>query len=403
MTEGPFPFSVSGSSCFFRRKKTGKSANYYYLCKIISVEAMKINYNRVIPEALTFDDVLLVPAHSDVLPREVDVTARFTRDITLRVPVVSSAMDTVTESAMAIEMARSGGIGVIHKNMTADQQSEEVRKVKAQSLLVAAAVGVNATTMDRIAMLIAAGADAIVIDTAHGHSEGVLRVIRKACESFPDIQIVAGNVATAEGAKALADAGVSAVKVGIGPGSICTTRIIAGIGMPQLTAVMLAAEGLEGTGVPIIADGGIRYSGDITKALAAGADTIMAGSLFAGTDETPGETVIVDGRRFKTYRGMGSLDAMEQGSKDRYFQDKETDARKLVPEGIVSTVPCKGPVADVIYQLVGGLRAGMGYCGARNIAALRDAQFVRITAAGMLEGHPHDVKISKDAPNYTKR
>ncbi len=403
MTEGPFPFSVSGASCFFRRKKTGKSANYYYLCKIISVEAMKINYNRVIPEALTFDDVLLVPAHSDVLPREVDVTARFTRDITLRVPVVSSAMDTVTESAMAIEMARSGGIGVIHKNMSADQQSEEVRKVKAQSLLVAAAVGVNATTMDRIAMLIAAGADAIVIDTAHGHSEGVLRVIRKACESFPDIQIVAGNVATAEGAKALADAGVSAVKVGIGPGSICTTRIIAGIGMPQLTAVMLAAEGLEGTGVPIIADGGIRYSGDITKALAAGADTIMAGSLFAGTDETPGETVIVDGRRFKTYRGMGSLDAMEQGSKDRYFQDKETDARKLVPEGIVSTVPCKGPVADVIYQLVGGLRAGMGYCGARNIAALRDAQFVRITAAGMLEGHPHDVKISKDAPNYTKR
>ena len=403
MTEGPFPFSVSGAIWFFKRKKTEKSANYYYLCKIISVEAMKINYNRVIPEALTFDDVLLVPAHSDVLPREVDVTARFTRDITLRVPVVSSAMDTVTESAMAIEMARSGGIGVIHKNMSADQQSEEVRKVKAENLLVAAAVGVNATTMDRIAMLIAAGADAIVIDTAHGHSEGVLRVIRKACESFPDIQIVAGNVATAEGAKALADAGVSAVKVGIGPGSICTTRIIAGIGMPQLTAVMLAAEGLEGTGVPIIADGGIRYSGDITKALAAGADTIMAGSLFAGTDETPGETVIVDGRRFKTYRGMGSLDAMEQGSKDRYFQDKETDARKLVPEGIVSTVPCKGPVADVIYQLVGGLRAGMGYCGARNIAALRDAQFVRITAAGMLEGHPHDVKISKDAPNYTKR
>ena len=364
---------------------------------------MKINYNRVIPEALTFDDVLLVPAHSDVLPREVDVTARFTRDITLRIPMVSSAMDTVTESAMAIEMARAGGIGVIHKNMPAEDQGEEVRKVKAENLLVAAAVGVNATTLDRIAVLVDAGADAIVIDTAHGHSEGVLKVIRKACEAFSDIQIVAGNVATAEGAKALADAGVSAVKVGIGPGSICTTRIIAGIGMPQLTAVMLAAEGLEGTGIPIIADGGIRYSGDITKALAAGADTIMAGSLFAGTDETPGETVIVDGRRFKTYRGMGSLDAMEQGSKDRYFQDKETETRKLVPEGIVSTVPCKGPVGDVIYQLVGGLRAGMGYCGARDIAALREAQFVRITAAGMLEGHPHDVKISKDAPNYTKR
>ena len=355
--------------------------------------------SRILPEGLTFDDVLLVPAHSDVLPREVDTSARFTREITLRIPILSSAMDTVTEAPMAKALARAGGIGVIHKNMTLDRQCGEVGSVKAEDLLVAAAVGVKDDTLERIEALVAAGADAVVIDTAHGHSEGVLKVVRKACAAFPDLQIVAGNVATAEGAKALADAGVSAVKVGIGPGSICTTRIVAGVGVPQLTAVMMAAEALEGTGVPVIADGGIRYSGDIVKALAAGADTIMAGSLLSGTDETPGAPVEVDGRLYKEYRGMGSLEAMAAGSKDRYFQEN-CDNKKLVPEGIVSRVPCKGPVGDVIYQLIGGLRSGMGYCGARNLDGLKNARFIRITASGMRESHPHDVQISKEAPNY---
>ena len=460
-----------------------------------------------IPEGLTFDDVLLVPAHSEVLPRDVDVTTHFTRDITIHTPIISAAMDTVTEAELAIAMARAGGIGVIHKNMTIEAQCEQVRRVKraengmiydpvtiapeatvgdalammskhhiggipvvdAQGyligivtnrdlrfhvdnrrpisevmtsrnlitarkgislaeatdilmrskveklpvvdennrlvglitykdlmkikdnpiaskdsrgrLLVAAAVGVKSDTIQRIEMLQAAGADAVVIDTAHGHSAGVLDVIAKACKAFgkKDIQIVAGNVATAEGAKALADAGVDAVKVGIGPGSICTTRIIAGVGMPQLTAVMMAAEALKGSGV-----------------------TIMAGSLFAGTEESPGETIILSGRKFKSYRGMGSLEAMENGSKDRYFQDMESDIKKLVPEGIVSQVPYKGSVAEVVYQLVGGLRAGMGYCGAKDIEALRKAQFVRITHAGFVESHPHDVTITKEAPNYSR-
>ena len=486
--------------------------------------------NSEIPEGLTFDDVLLVPARSEVLPREVNVSTKFTRDITLHTPIVSSAMDTVTEADLAIAMARAGGIGVIHKNMSIEAQCEQVRRVKRAEngmiydpvtispsanvgealaimanhhiggipvvdgsnyligivtnrdlrfqddkkrpisevmtsenlitarkgisledatrilrstkveklpvvddegrivglitykdlmkikdnpiaskdskgrLLVAAAVGVKADTLDRIEMLVSAGADAVVIDTAHGHSVGVLNVISKACEAFRGryIQIVAGNVATGEGAKALADAGVSAVKVGIGPGSICTTRIIAGVGMPQLSAVMLASKALEGTGVPVIADGGIRYSGDITKALAAGASSIMAGSLFAGTEESPGETIILNGRKFKSYRGMGSLEAMEHGSKDRYFQDMEEDIKKLVPEGIVAQVPYKGTVAEVVYQLVGGLRAGMGYCGARDIEALRSAQFVRITNAGYLESHPHDVTITKESPNYSR-
>jgi len=483
-----------------------------------------------IPEGLTFDDVLLVPAHSDVIPRDVDVSTVFTREISLKTPIISAAMDTVTEADLAIAMARGGGIGVIHKNMSIEQQCAQVRRVKRAEngmiydpvtigkdstvgdalalmakhhiggipvvddsmhligivtnrdlrfqvdkkipitevmtsknlitakkgtslseatgilmrskveklpvvdesgrlvglitykdlmkikdnpiaskdskgrLLVAAAVGVKADTMDRIEMLSAAGADAVVIDTAHGHSEGVLNVIRKTCEAFKnrDIQIVAGNVATAEGAKALADAGVDAVKVGIGPGSICTTRIIAGVGMPQLTAVMMAAHALQGSGVPVIADGGIRYSGDIAKALAAGASSIMAGSLFAGTEESPGETIILNGRKFKAYRGMGSLEAMEHGSKDRYFQDMEEDVKKLVPEGIVAQVPYKGTVAEVIYQLVGGLRAGMGYVGARNLEMLRQAKFVRITNAGFLESHPHDVTITKEAPNYSR-
>ena len=484
--------------------------------------------NREIPEGLTFDDVLLVPAHSDVIPRDVDVSTVFSADIKLHTPIISAAMDTVTEADMAIAMARSGGIGVIHKNMPIEQQCDQVRRVKRAEngmiydpvtispdatvgdalammkkhhvggipvvdsagyligivtnrdlrfqeqmkrpvsevmtkdnlvtapkgitlseattiirnskveklpvvdaegklaglitykdlmkikdnpiaskdskgrLLVAAAAGIKSDTVDRIAMLIEAGADAVVLDTAHGHSEGVLKTIKKASEAFPDFQIVAGNVATAEGTKALADAGVKAVKVGIGPGSICTTRIIAGIGVPQLTAVMAAADALKGTGIPVIADGGIRYSGDIVKALAAGASTIMAGSLLAGTEESPGETIIMNGRRFKSYRGMGSLEAMEHGSKDRYFQDMEEDIKKLVPEGIVAQVPYKGTVSEVVYQMVGGLRAGMGYCGAHNIEELRHAQFVRITNAGFLESHPHDVTITKEAPNYSR-
>ena len=484
--------------------------------------------NREIPEGLTFDDVLLVPAHSDVIPRDVDVSTVFSADIKLHTPIISAAMDTVTEADMAIAMARSGGIGVIHKNMPIEQQCDQVRRVKRAEngmiydpvtispdatvgdalammkkhhvggipvvdsagyligivtnrdlrfqeqmkrpvsevmtkdnlvtapkgitlseattiirnskveklpvvdaegklaglitykdlmkikdnpiaskdskgrLLVAAAAGIKSDTVDRIAMLIEAGADAVVLDTAHGHSEGVLKTIKKASEAFPDFQIVAGNVATAEGAKALADAGVKAVKVGIGPGSICTTRIIAGIGVPQLTAVMAAADALKGTGIPVIADGGIRYSGDIVKALAAGASTIMAGSLLAGTEESPGETIIMNGRRFKSYRGMGSLEAMEHGSKDRYFQDMEEDIKKLVPEGIVAQVPYKGTVSEVVYQMVGGLRAGMGYCGAHNIEELRHAQFVRITNAGFLESHPHDVTITKEAPNSSR-
>ena len=489
---------------------------------------MQTFVNSPIAEGLTFDDVLLIPARSEVLPRSVDVSTKFTREITLKTPIVSAAMDTVTEAELAIAMARAGGIGVIHKNMTIEEQMKQVRRVKraengmiydpvtirpeatvgdalgmmsqhhiggipvvdannfligivtnrdlrfldnlklpvsqvmtsenivtAQKgislasateilrqhkfeklpvvdadgklvglitykdlmkikdnpiaskdskgrLLVAAAVGVKSDTIERIDMLKSAGADAIVVDTAHGHSVGVLEVIKAACQAHPDIQIVAGNVATGEGAKALADAGVSAVKVGIGPGSICTTRVIAGVGMPQLSAVMMASEALKGTGVPVIADGGIRYSGDIVKALAAGASTIMAGSLFAGVEESPGETIILNGRKFKSYRGMGSLEAMQHGSKDRYFQDMEEDIKKLVPEGIVAQVPYKGTLSEVVYQLVGGLRAGMGYVGAANIEALRDAKFVRITNAGYIEGHPHDVTITRESPNYSR-
>ena len=489
---------------------------------------MQTLVNSQIPEGLTFDDVLLIPARSEVLPRSVDVSTRFTREISLKTPIVSAAMDTVTEAELAIAMARSGGIGVIHKNMSIEEQINQVRRVKRAEngmiydpvtilptatvgdalgmmalhhiggipvvdnngfligiitnrdlrfqddmnlpvakvmtsenlitapkgislseatgiirnnkveklpvvdkdgklaglitykdlmkikdnpiaskdakgrLLVAAAVGVKADTVERIAMLSDAGADAVVIDTAHGHSVGVLEVIKKACDAFPGLQIVAGNVATGEGAKALADAGVSAVKVGIGPGSICTTRVIAGVGMPQLSAVMMASEALKGTGVPVIADGGIRYSGDVVKALAAGASTIMAGSLFAGVEESPGETIILNGRKFKSYRGMGSLEAMQQGSKDRYFQDMEEDIKKLVPEGIVAQVPYKGTLSEVVYQLVGGLRAGMGYVGAKDIESLRSAKFVRITHAGYVEGHPHDVTITRESPNYTR-
>lgn len=483
--------------------------------------------DKIVMDGLTFDDVLLIPAHSSVLPREVNISSKFTRDITLQVPIVSAAMDTVTDANLAIAIAQEGGIGVIHKNMPLELQAEHVRKVKraengmiydpvtidsgalvsdalkimAQNhiggipvvdsrrkligivtnrdlrfvenkktpiaevmtsenlitttrtdlgeatrllqkyrieklpvvdkegvlvglitykditkikdnpnaskdskgrLLCAAAVGVTSDTLDRIAVLRDAGVDAVVIDTAHGHSEGVLGTVRKVRQAFNDIQIVAGNIATGEAAKALAECGVDAVKVGIGPGSICTTRVVAGVGVPQLTAIMLAAKALEGTGVPIIGDGGIRYSGDIVKAFAAGASTIMAGSLFAGVEESPGETIILNGRKFKSYRGMGSLEAMQQGSKDRYFQDMEEDIKKLVPEGIVAQVPYKGMLNEVIYQLAGGLKAGMGYCGAADMAALREAKFVRITAAGVRENHPHDVTITREAPNYSR-
>ena len=483
---------------------------------------------QAIPEGLTFDDVLLVPAHSEVLPREVDVNTMFTRGLKLHAPVVSAAMDTVTEAEMAIAIARVGGIGVIHKNMPIDKQMEHVRKVKRAEngmiwdpvtirpeatvgdalslmkdnhiggipvtaadgslvgivtnrdlrfhdnpaepikdvmtcenlvtttqtddlkqatelfkrhkiekllvvdkagkligmftykdimkikdnptaskdskgrLLVAAAMGINSQTLEKVEMISTVEPDAIVMDTAHGHSEFVLQTVRKVRAAFPHLQIVAGNIATAEAAVALREAGVDAVKVGIGPGSICTTRVIAGVGMPQLSAVMLAANALKGTGVPVIADGGIRYSGDVVKALAAGASSIMAGSLFAGVEESPGETIILNGRKFKSYRGMGSLEAMQQGSKDRYFQDMEADIKKLVPEGIVAQVPYKGTLAEVVYQLIGGLRAGMGYCGAHNIQELQKARFVRVTSAGFIEGHPHDVTITREAPNYSR-
>lgn len=487
----------------------------------------KTDFDQIVLEGLTFDDVLLVPAKSGVLPREVNISSKFTREITLQVPIVSAAMDTVTDFNMAIAIAREGGIGVIHKNMPIEMQADQVRRVKRAEngmifdpitispdavvadalrmmaenhiggipvvdknnkligivtnrdlrfvsnkrtpistimtsehlvtttktdlkeatrllqkyrieklpvvnkqgelvglitykditkikdnpnaskdsmgrLMTAAAVGVTADVINRVEMLSEAGVDAIVIDTAHGHSMGVMETIKKVRKQFKNLQIVAGNIATAEGAKALAECGVDAVKVGIGPGSICTTRVVAGVGVPQLSAIMLASKALKGTGIPIIGDGGIRYSGDIVKALAAGASTIMAGSLFAGVEESPGETIILNGRKFKSYRGMGSLEAMQQGSKDRYFQDMEDDVKKLVPEGIVAQVPYKGSLNEVIYQMAGGLRAGMGYCGAPDIETLRKAKFVRITAAGVRENHPHDVTITREAPNYSR-
>lgn len=479
--------------------------------------------------ALTFDDVLLVPDYSEVLPRDVDISTQFTTDLKLNAPIVSAAMDTVTEYRLAIAIAREGGIGIVHKNMTIDAQAEEVRKVKRSEsgmildpvtvkvdatvgdarelmrthkiggipvvddadqligivtnrdlrfehnyqrpikdvmtkenlvtapqgttldqardilqeykieklpvvdghntlvglitykdilkvenypssskdgrgrLVVGAAVGVTQDMMDRIAALVKVEVDAICIDTAHGHSKGVLDAVKRARQEFKDLQIVGGNVASGAGAKALADAGVNAVKVGVGPGSICTTRIIAGVGVPQLSAIMAAATALKGTGVPIVGDGGIRYTGDISKALAAGASTIMAGSLFAGTEEAPGETIIYQGRKFKVYRGMGSLGAMEQGSKDRYFQDVEDDVKKLVPEGIEGRVPFKGTVNEVMLQYIGGLRASMGYCGAPSIPAMAQAKMVRITNSGMLESHPHNISITKESPNYSRR
>ncbi|MDE1208014.1 IMP dehydrogenase [Tenacibaculum larymnensis] len=491
---------------------------------------MQAHQSKILGEGLTYDDVLLVPAYSEVLPREVSIQTKFTRNITINVPIVSAAMDTVTESAMAIAIAREGGIGVLHKNMTIEQQAQEVRKVKrAESgmiidpitlslsaivldakqamrehkiggipivdeagklvgivtnrdlrfeknnerpivevmtsenlvtvaegtslkdaevilqenkieklpvvndddklvglitfrditkltqkptankdtfgrLRVAAALGVTHDAVDRAEALVNAGVDAVIIDTAHGHTKGVVSVLKEVKAKFPELDVVVGNIATPEAAKYLVEAGADAVKVGIGPGSICTTRVVAGVGFPQFSAVLEVAAAIKGSGVPVIADGGIRYTGDIPKAVAAGADCVMLGSLLAGTKESPGETIIYEGRKFKSYRGMGSVEAMKQGSKDRYFQDVEDDIKKLVPEGIVGRVAYKGELQESIHQFVGGLRAGMGYCGAKDIETLKNTgKFIRITASGINESHPHDVAITKEAPNYSRR
>lgn len=375
---------------------------------------------KIAMDGLTFDDVLLIPSYSDVLPREVDLHCRFSRNITLNIPIVSAAMDTVTEAPMAIALASEGGIGVIHKNMSIAEQAENVRKVKCACsaeilkthpnactdqrgrFRVAAGIGITADAIERVSALVAEGVDAVVLDSAHGHSKGVLEKLAEIKKAFPGLDVVVGNVATAEAAKDLLEAGADGVKVGIGPGSICTTRIVAGVGVPQLSAIYEVAKTLKGSGVPMIADGGLRYSGDIVKALAAGGDCVMCGSMFAGTEEAPGEMIEENGRKYKTYRGMGSLDAMAAGSKDRYFQGNVTQTKKLVPEGIVGRVPYKGTLEETVYQLIGGLRSGMGYCGARNLEALKDAKFTRVTASGMAESHPHDVTITKETPNYTK-
>lgn len=485
--------------------------------------------NRFVQEGLTYDDVLLVPDYSEVLPREVNISSYFTRNIKLNTPIVSAAMDTVTEHSLAIAIAQEGGIGVLHKNMTIEEQADQVRKVKrsesgmimdpvtlfenasisdaldlmaenkiggipvvdknnkligivtnrdlrfekdfkkpvvkvmtpsskvitaqagitlkkAEEILqahkieklpivdkshklvglitykdiikikvrpnackdergrlrVAAAVGVTADTMQRVDALVSAGVDAVIIDTAHGHSKGVINKLKEVKKKYKNLNVIVGNIATGKAALDLVKAGADAVKVGIGPGSICTTRVIAGVGVPQLTAILNVAHALKGTGVPLIADGGIRFTGDVVKALAAGAGTVMMGGMFAGTEESPGETIIFEGRKFKSYRGMGSLEAMQKGSKDRYFQDAEDDIKKLVPEGISGRVPYKGALAEIIYQVIGGLKAGMGYCGAKDIPALQNAKFIRITAAGVKESHPHDVVITREAPNYSR-
>lgn len=490
---------------------------------------MTAHDKKILGEGLTYDDVLLVPAYSEVLPREVSIATKFSRNITLNVPIVSAAMDTVTESAMAIAIAREGGIGVLHKNMTIEQQAAQVRRVKrAESgmiidpvtlqkentvgdaqktmreysiggipitdengkligivtnrdlrferdlnhalsevmtkdnlitvaqgtslkeaelilqkhkieklpvvdgdgkllglitfrditkltqkpiankdeygrLRVAAALGVTPDVLERADALVNAQVDAVIVDTAHGHTQGVVGVLKQLKEKYPDLDVVVGNIATPEAAKYLVDAGADAVKVGIGPGSICTTRVVAGVGFPQFSAVLEVAEAIKGSGVPVIADGGIRYTGDIPKAIAAGADCVMLGSLLAGTKESPGETIIYEGRKYKSYRGMGSVEAMKQGSKDRYFQDVEDDIKKLVPEGIVGRVPYKGELYESMTQFIGGLRAGMGYCGAKDIETLKEeGKFVKITFSGITESHPHDVTITKEAPNYSR-
>lgn len=377
---------------------------------------MSFAEERINSTALTFDDVLLVPAYSEVLPREVSTKASFTRNISLNIPIVSAAMDTVSEKAMAIMLARKGGISVVHKNMSIEAQARQIREVKEYPaegdkipcldaegrLRVAAGVGITTDVLDRVTALVEAGVDAIVLDSAHGDSHGVVEALRKIKAVYPELDTVVGNIATAEAAVRLIEAGADSLKVGIGPGSICTTRIIAGVGVPQISAIYDVAKAAEGSGVPVIADGGLRYSGDIVKALAAGGDSVMIGSMFAGTDEAPGEIFEENGRKFKSYRGMGSVDAMKAGSRDRYFQDGEDSTKKLVPEGVVARVPYKGSVADIIYQLVGGIRSGMGYCGAADIDALHTARFVRITANGLVENHPHDITITGNTPNYHK-
>lgn len=371
---------------------------------------------RIALDGLTFDDVLLIPSYSEVLPREVKLNGRFSRNITLNIPVVSAAMDTVTESPMAIAMAKQGGIGVIHKNMSIEAQAAEVRKVKSEKvsqdypaackdasgrLRVAAGIGITPDAIDRVKALVAEGVDAVVLDSAHGHSKGVIDKLHEIKAVFPQLDVVVGNVATAEAVKDLVKAGADGIKVGIGPGSICTTRIVAGVGVPQLTAIFECAKQAHKAGLPIIADGGLRYSGDVVKALAAGGDCVMCGSMFAGTEEAPGETIEENGCKYKAYRGMGSLDAMAAGSKDRYFQTG-TETKKLVPEGIVGRVSYKGSIEDTVYQLLGGLRSGMGYCGAHNIEELQKAKFTKVTASGMAESHPHDVTITKKTPNYSR-
>jgi IMP dehydrogenase len=356
---------------------------------------------------LTYDDVLLLPDASDVVPSEVDTKTQLTRGIQLDIPLISSAMDTVTESAMAIAMAKAGGIGIIHRNLAIDEQVTHVKLVKGAELLVGAAVGVGDDGFERAQALIEIGVDVIVVDTAHGHHRAVLDAITKIKKHFPDQEIIGGNVATRSGAQALINAGADAVKVGVGPGSICTTRVVAGVGVPQITAIMEAAKACKKADIPLIADGGLQYSGDIAKAIVSGADTVMLGSLLAGCEESPGELVEIDGRKFKTYRGMGSLGAMQSRgnkksfSKDRYMQDDVLAEDKLVPEGIEGKVAYRGPVAEVVHQLVGGLRSGMGYAGAEDIAALQKrGRLIQITAAGLQESHPHDVLDVADAPNY---
>jgi IMP dehydrogenase len=504
---------------------------FFVICasKNLNSHPMSFLKDKILYEGLTFDDVLLVPSYSEILPREVDLSSMFTRNIRINTPVVSAAMDTVTEDELAIAIAREGGIGVIHKNMTIEKQAAQVKRVKRAEnvmifdpitinldatvgealnlmseyriggipvidgsgilrgivtnrdlrfennrarkitevmttdlittnhqtnleaaarilqkhkieklpmideagkliglitykditktkdrpnsckddkgrLRVAGAVGIAADTMERVEALINANVDAISIDTAHAHTKSVISILREIKRNYPNIDVVAGNIGTGDAARLLVKEGADAVKVGIGPGSICTTRVIAGVGIPQLSAIYNVAKAIEGSGIPVIADGGIRYSGDIIKAIAAGADSIMAGSLFAGVEESPGETIIYNGRKFKAYRGMGSIEAMQQGSKDRYFQDIEDDIKKLVPEGIAARVPYKGTLSEVIYQMTGGLRAGMGYLGARDINSVKkDSKFVRVTHSGIIESHPHDVSITRESPNYSRK
>lgn len=377
--------------------------------------------DKVTKLGLTFDDVLLVPAESHVLPNDVDLSVELTPSLKLNIPVLSAAMDTVTESRLAIRMAQLGGLGVVHKNMLIEQQAAEVAKVKKADvdygnfpqaatdvdghLLVAGAVGVTSDSIKRVAALVDAGVDAIVLDSAHGHSDGILRKVEEIRAAFPTLNIIAGNIATSEGAQALYDAGVDVVKVGIGPGSICTTRVVAGVGVPQLTAVLDAAEVAVKEGKTIIADGGLKFSGDIVKALAAGGNAVMLGSMLAGTEEAPGEVITdeTSGHQFKSYRGMGSIAAMENGSKDRYFQGEVNEVNKMVPEGIEGRTAYKGSLDGVIFQIIGGLRSGMGYTGAADINELIDkSRFVQITNSGLIESHPHDVQISKSAPNYSR-